>query len=437
MFKKKLNKYNSNFSEYKKEKSDLAYYNLPNDVVFCKTCLMSNQKPVQTIEHTSQVSDQKTTLQFIDGVCHACRFKQVKQDEIDWKEREFDFRKLLDKYRSRNGSFDIVVPGSGGKDSFKVAHELKYNYNMNPITCTFAPNIYTEVGYNNLINWINAGFSNYNYTLNGKVHRFITRLAIDNLLHPFQPWIMGQKAFPNKFASMLKIPLVIYGENPMEYDQGRKNYKYNEDVILELHSRKPDDQLFIGGVNYSELKDNLGLHKAELDAYIPLSIDELKNNNIKCITYSYYHKWHPQGNYYYTRDNSEKFKLSNERTPGTYQKHASLDDKLDDLHYYTAYIKFGVGRAHYDASQEIRSGDITIDEGRELIKKFSGEYPKRFMSDFSEWLSIDPRTFPESSKYIEEPFFSEEYFSKLCNTFRSPHIWKLNDKNEFIMRKFV
>ena len=59
------------------------------------------------------------------------------------------------------------------------------------------------------------------------------------------------------------------------------------------------------------------------------------------------------------------------------------------------------------------------------------------MSDFSEWLSIDPRTFPESSKYIEEPFFSEDYFSKLCNTFRSPHIWKLNDKNEFIMRKFV
>ena len=65
MFKKKLNKYNLNFSEYKKEKSDLSYYNLPNDVVFCKTCLMSNQKPVQTIEHTSQVSDQKTTLDFL------------------------------------------------------------------------------------------------------------------------------------------------------------------------------------------------------------------------------------------------------------------------------------------------------------------------------------------------------------------------------------
>ena len=63
-------------------------------------------------------------------------------------------------------------------------------------------------------------------------------------------------------------------------------------------------------MNYSELKENLGLHRAELDAYIPLSIDELKNNSIKCITYSYYHKWHPQGNYYYTRDNSEKFKLS-------------------------------------------------------------------------------------------------------------------------------
>ena len=47
---------------------------------------------------------------------------------IDWKKKEFEFRKLLDKYRSRNGSYDIVIPGSGGKDSFKVAHELKYRY---------------------------------------------------------------------------------------------------------------------------------------------------------------------------------------------------------------------------------------------------------------------------------------------------------------------
>ena len=114
------------------------------------------------------------------------------------------------------------------------------------------------------------------------------------MLHPFQPWIMGQKAFPNKFASMIKTPLVIYGENPMEYDQGKKNYKYDENVILELHSRKPEDELFISGLPYKLLKEKLGKESTNLDAYLPMTVDQLKSADIKCITYSYFHDWHPQ-----------------------------------------------------------------------------------------------------------------------------------------------
>ena len=86
----------------------------------------------------------------------------------------------------------------------------------------------------------------------------------------------------------------------------------------------------------------------------------------------------------FTKKNSEDFQLSSNRTPGTYQKHASLDDKLDDLHYYTAYIKFGVGRAHYDASQETRNKDLDLEEASQLIRKFSGEYPKRYMKEICE-----------------------------------------------------
>ena len=42
---------------------------------------------------------------------------------------------------------------------------------------------------------------------------------------------------------------------------------------------------------------------------------------------------------------------------------------MDDLHYYTTLIKFGIGRATYDAAQEIRSGDITREEGVALVNK--------------------------------------------------------------------
>ena len=419
--------------EYSSSNPSKTLCNLPLKVEFCKSCTISNQKPIQTIEHLQNSADHKTTLSFENGICFACRHKNDKK-EIDWAEREYNFRKLLDKYRSRNGSYDIVVPGSGGKDSFKVAHELKYNYGMNPITCTFAPNIYTETGYNNLINWINSGFANYNYTANGKVHRLLTRLCVENLLHPFQTWIMGQKAFPNKFAKLIKVPLVIYGENPREYDQGSKFGIYDENVIKELHQRTNDDELFIAGYPIKKLKQDLKLLDTDLEPYLPMSDQEFEEEKIKCITFSYYHNWHQQGNYYYVRDNSENFTLSEERSAGTYSRYSSLDDKMDDLYYYTTYIKFGIGRAQYDACHEVRAGDITLGEAKALIKKYTGEFPKRFMKEICNFLTIKKDDFPNLKKYVDDCNFTESYLEELCETYKSPHLFKKTNKKKLELR---
>ena len=119
-----------------------TFYNLPEKIIYCKNCLMSNQRPNMCSEHYNTVEQKKTTIKFHDDICDACRFNDQKK-EIDWEKRENDLKRLLDKYRSKDGSYDVIVPGSGGKDSFYAAHILK-KYNMNPLTCTFAPNIYTE-----------------------------------------------------------------------------------------------------------------------------------------------------------------------------------------------------------------------------------------------------------------------------------------------------
>ena len=68
---------------------------------FCKKCVMSNQRP---------------RTKFIDGVCSACIYLEQKKSKIDWKEKSDKLEALLDKYRSNNGQWDVVVPGSGGKD---------------------------------------------------------------------------------------------------------------------------------------------------------------------------------------------------------------------------------------------------------------------------------------------------------------------------------
>ena len=80
-----------------------------------------------------------------------------------------------------------------------------------------------------------------------------------------------------------------------------------------------------------------------------------------------------------------------ERTEGTYTKYASLDDKIDGFFYYTSYIKFGIGRAMFDSASEIRHGHITKEEGKALIKKFDGEYPRKYEDEFLNYISMKKR----------------------------------------------
>ena len=411
-----------------------SLFGLPLEVEYCKSCLISNQRPNMCSEHNNTEEQNKSGIGFKEGVCDACRFKVKKDKQIDWEAREAQLVALLDKYRSRNGSYDVVVPGSGGKDSFYVTHMLKYKYNMHPITCTFSPNIYTSWGQKNFTNWINSGFPNYLYTSNGLVHNLITRLAIDKILHPFQPWILGQKNFPVKFAKNLNIPLLFYGEDVAEY--GTLDDQSSENMNDKYFSQEDGKDIYIAGQPKNKLIKDLKLEESDFEPYVPISKKELYDHKIKFAIFSYYKSWHPQENYYYTVENSNDFVVSPERTLGTYTKYASIDDKIDDLHYYTAYIKFGIGRVFYDVAQEIRSGDITIEEGKSLIKQYNGEYPIRFMEDFCKHLSVDFEMIPGAKNLIKEPKFTREYFDSVCDSFRSPHIWK-KENNNWIIRKPV
>ena len=88
-----------------------AYYGLPQEVVFCRRCVMSNQRPASYPEF-KHTRDRKTPTLHIgeDGVCDACRYAEMKE-QIDWEAREKELLKLLDRFRSKDGSPDCIVPG--------------------------------------------------------------------------------------------------------------------------------------------------------------------------------------------------------------------------------------------------------------------------------------------------------------------------------------
>jgi N-acetyl sugar amidotransferase len=400
-----------------------AYYGLPEEVEFCKSCVISNQRPNSAIEYKHQAKTQKETISFDQaGVCDACRFAKNKKHQIDWRDRENELIELCNKHKKNGLGYDCLVPGSGGKDSFFAAHILKYKYGMHPLTVTWAPHRYTDWGWRNFQAWLDAGFDNYLMTPNPKTHRLLTRLAVENLFHPFQPFMFGQKMLAPKMAALFDIPLIFYGENEAEYGNPIQD---SETAQRDggYFAGADDSEIFLGGTSVAELSSDFDVQSADLGVYIPIDPDVIVDKKIEVHYLGYYLPWHPQGAYYYAVDNGG-FQASPERTPGTYSKYNSIDDKIDDFHYYTTFIKFGLGRASYDAAQEIRNEEISREEGVALVKKFDGEYPDRFSEEIFSYLSIPELEFPIASTRFEQPIMDREYFEHLSDTFRSPHLWK-------------
>ena len=71
------------------------------------------------------------------------------------------------------------------------------------------------------------------------------------------------------------------------------------------------------------------------------------------------------------------------------------------------YIKFGLGRCMEDAAHEIRDGHITREEGLALMRKYEGEFPKKYFQEFLEYLDI-----------------TKDQFWKVVDVWRPKHLWE-------------
>lgn len=389
---------------------DKQYEKLPKEVKFCKKCVVSNQRPRITLDE--------------NGVCSACNYSYLKYNKIDWNEREKMLVELLNRFRSKDGSYDCVVPGSGGKDSAYVAHQLKYKYGMHPLTITWAPFEYTDIGWKNYLSFKDSGFDNLLCFPNGILHRKLSRLGFELLGDAWEPFAYGQKAYVFQIACKFKIPLMFYGESgEIEYGGSTKN--------INKPYESPDDwkDLYYKGSGIDELI----AHGLEANLFTK---DEIQNNpfplyrmppnaqmqdlGLQMHWFSFYKKWVPQENYYYSVDHTG-FKANPEHSEGTYSKYASIDDKQDGFHFYLAYIKFGIARATSDAAHEIRDGHLTREEGVALVRRYDGAFPSKHFKWFLNYIDITEDEFNEIIEFYRS---------------RSSHIWK-KVGNEWKLRHTV
>ena len=388
---------------------DKQIQHLPKEIKFCKRCVVSNQRP---------------RIQFDEkGVCGACQYTDYKNG-IDWESREKERRELCDKFRSKDGTFDCIVPTSGGKDSATVAHKLKHKYGMHPLTITFAPNEYTKIGYTNFRNFIKSGFTNLMCWPNGKFHRQLCRLSLESVGDAWQAFGYGQMNYAFHIAKNFGIKLLFFGEN------GEAEYS-GDPRVFELRGMPFDiwyEQYYKGaavrdivkwGLEHANYFSEDDFNESDITFYDLPDPEELKKAGIEFHWFAFYDKWIPQENYYYVAENTGFCANDFGRSEGTYSKYASLDDTHDGFHFYFAFLKFGIARATSDAAHEIRDGHILREEGASLVKRYDGEFPSKYYKEFLQDLGID-----------------DEEFWRIANRFRSPHVWK-HVKGEWRLKSAV
>ena len=370
-----------------------------NDIFFrCIKCLTPSTRPRITFDE--------------NGVCSACNFSMKKKDFIDWDKRKKELHEICNKYRKNNGDFDVLVPGGGGKDSSYVAWMLKNEFNMNPLCVCAVPPLPTELGNKNLSNFAASGFNILQITPNLKISKQIARNAFIKYGQPQLDWLYAIFSVPLKIATKMNIPFIMYGEEAES--------EYGGSTELE---KKPDFNLdhifnfYYSGINIYELIDE-DYSQSDLEFLTLPNKDELENINIFPVHWSYFEKWDED---LHLKLAEEKCGLlrSNENTSGPNSSFSHLDHIMYFLHMYMAYLKFGFGRATADASIDVKMGKLSIEEAKNIIKKYDHIFPSQYLKSYLTYFDM-----------------TEQEFWSICESHRNKDIFELKDK-EYILKDSI
>jgi N-acetyl sugar amidotransferase len=366
---------------------------------YCKKCVYPS--------HSVNISfDEK-------GVCSSCnaisKFTQISESE--WKKRKEIFEKILiNGTKNNNSNYDVLIPVSGGKDSYYQTHlicrEFKH-LNLKPLLVTYDGDNFLEEGIQNrdkmkdLFNVDHIIFS-----------PSIEKLKILNLVG-FK--VMGDmnwhnhagiETYPVAVASKYQIPLVIWGETIADIWG-----MHEPDDYVEMSNRMRIEHVMRGFEHDDMVKASDGqLSKKDLLWAIYPEEEDLLKNNIKGLYIGNFFPWRPNDHYELMKKlyNWQPAKKPFERT---YRQFSNLDNIFENgVHDLMKFIKFGYGRASDHSGKDIRDGVMTREEGVKMVEK----YDHVISSDLEYWCD-----------YVN---ITKEEFFKTADKFREPSIWWIKNK---------
>lgn len=349
-----------------------------------------------------------------NGVCSGCRVHEQKK-EIDWQERWGLFKELVDEYRT-NSNYDILIPVSGGKDSYYQAHIAK-SLGLKILLVTYHGNNYLAEGEYNLYRMREAFDCDHiivrpSVDVLVKMNRIGFKLQGDNNWHAH----CGIFTTPIQVAVRYNVPLILWGEHGFK-DLGGM---YSQNDFVEFTAKHRLEHSLRGfdwhdftdegleRLGRSEFKEGLR-EKDLLWAKYPTD-EEIDEKGIRGIYLDNYVDWDGAKNADIVM---KEYGWLPAQTPfeRTYRTFSNLDDMHENgIHDYMKFVKLGYGRASDHACKDIRAGRMTREEGIEMVRRYDAVKPRR---DLERWLSYVGMT--------------EDEFDAQCDRFRDPRVWSIKD----------
>lgn len=305
------------------------------------------------------------------GICKACRASEEKM-RIDWTVRAAALETLLTEAKATAGdNYDCLVPISGGKDSAWQLHVLTKVYGMRPLAVTFSHNWFSATGWANLWNVIERlDVDHIMYTPKRSLVNRLARASLPLIGDSCWHCHAGVMAFPLQIAVKLSIRLMVYGESPAEFS-GRDTFGAQE---FRMTSACSVAEIHMAGSVRTGPDAVVGadISKAELAMFYPPSKVDLETAGIRAIYLGDYMFWDHEKQVEFLVD---EYGWQEDVVEGSYKRYKSVECRMPGVHDYSKYLKRGYGRGTDFASQDVRAGLMTREDGMALAAKVDGERP--------------------------------------------------------------
>ena len=298
-----------------------------------------------------------------EGICTICKSAEDKMI-IEWKNKERELNKIFNKHKNNN-YYDCLLPISGGKDSTFQSYVLTKKYNLNPLAITHGQNWFSITGRENLENCLNKfDLDHIFFCASRKKINNVAKSSLKMIGDACWHCHIGAGTFAIQSAFDWKIRLIVYGEGPADTDARgsfKKKAKISPYRFLKISAVKKNKEF---------VDKNYSLKKLSNWSYP--DDNELKKFNPEIIHLGQYMFWDEQKNIDFV---SKYYGWKNTQVENTYKGYKSNECVMAGVHDYFNFLKRGIGRATVHASDDVRRGLITREQGFELAKKFDIQKP--------------------------------------------------------------